>query len=173
MTTEREQLGRPSPSKAWRRFCMQCDSEPRGAYLRCTEMDCPGWRFRTGNINRAGKGGLARRSGGNSTGEISSGSSALRLARARILEAERDAKATGKTLVIYGESWPYDRLGYKAGETARAAARRHCRHCMGDLRIADCTSPDCALYPITHRSSPESAAVAPVPAPTKPRVPIC
>jgi len=113
--------------------------EPRGAYLRCEVKDCPLWRFRAGNPHRYGS---------SPRNSFEDRSSSVARARAKILEADAEAKLTGKRHMSDTSWWPFGYLDYVAGESARRAIRRHCADCMGGARqVKDCCSPNCPLFP--------------------------
>jgi len=145
-----------SPVAAIRAHCSECLPEPKGEYLRCPTVDCPCWRFRTGNINRAGQGHFARLHDAHSRAGISPKTSAFAAARAKILATDSEARLAGKWHFTSPEWWPYGELDYRPGERAVRAIARKCRDCMGDLRPADCCSPGCAIFPYRYGRRPRA-----------------
>jgi len=164
MSTSTTTQTRPSPITAIRAFCRECDPEPRAAYLRCPIIECPAWRFRTGNINRVvGGKGLACLPEALSRAINAPKSPAFGEARGKILMAEAQAKADGKPHVSDVELWGPDFWpGYKAGERPVRGIGRYCASCVGGARQvrSSCCSPDCALAPFRFGRRPRPGDVA-------------
>ena len=164
MTMQPTAAPRPSPTKACRAFCRLCLPEPKGEYLRCPTIECPLWRFRTGNINRVvGSKSLASLPDALSRAMKAPKSPAFGEARGKILMAEAQAKADGKPHVSDVELWGPDFWpGYKAGERPVRGIGRYCASCVGGARQvrSSCCSPDCALAPFRFGRRPRPGDVA-------------
>jgi len=145
-------------TKAIREFCRQCMPEPKAEYLRCRTVDCPLWRFRTGNPNRAGaKGSSAAQYASRSPINPHSFASHA-AARVKVAKVEAEVKETGKTQSSDVGFWPYGVLAYKAGERPLRAIKRHCADCMGSVpAIKDCCSPNCTLFNFRFGRRPKAA----------------
>jgi len=166
MTMQPTAAPRPSPTKACRAFCRLCLPEPKGEYLRCPTIECPLWRFRTGNINRVvGSKSLASLPDALSRAMKAPKSPAFGEARAKILMAEAQVKADGKPHVSDVEWWGPDHWpGYRTGERAVRAIRRMCVDCCGTRDVkTTCCSPDCALAPFRFGRRPRPGDPVPVP----------
>jgi len=165
MTTQPTTTTRLSALRAIRAFCRQCDSEPRGAYLRCDVRDCPLWRHRMGNPQRFGKGGFARASHAHSRALNEAKTSLVAQARAKVVATDSEAKTTGKRHFTSSEWWPHGQLEYRPGERAVRAIGRHCADCCGGARQVrtSCCSPACALAPFRLGRWPRPTDAAPVP----------